>query len=88
MPPQPVQDARYRTRIYLETYLDNTKLTKNDDSTQVVYATMYAYPNYPLTEEFYASSNPVDLLFLIDMPNSTAQIGHDQIPYGYEDPVN
>ena len=50
------------------TGLSNAALTKDDDSTQVAFDVMYAYPDYPLTREFRAAANPVDLLFLVDTP--------------------
>ena len=69
---RPAEDTRYRTKIYLETYLDAAYLTKDDDSTPAAYAVIYANPNYPLSREFFASLSPVDLLFCVDTPESVA----------------
>lgn len=65
----PGQDARYRTKVYLSTYLNQAALTK-DDGSPAVFAVMYAYPDYALSLEFLAASNPVDVLFLIGKPNT------------------
>lgn len=51
------------------TGLSNAALTKDDDSTPVVFDVMYAFPDYPLKRgEFLAAANAVDLLFLVDTP--------------------
>lgn len=76
IPPPTLQDPRYRTRVFLNAYIQNTTLTKDDDNTEVVWASMYAYPDYPVKLEFYAASNPVDLLFVIGYPTSTPLVAH------------
>jgi len=86
-PPTIPEDARYRTKLYLDTYLDNSKLTKDDNATEVVFAVMYTYPNYPLIREFFAEESPVDLLFLIGKPTSEALMQADQTPRGYHERV-
>ena len=65
-------DARYRTKIYLETYLVPTNLTKDDDVTLVEYVVMYANPPYPLIKEFKASSAPVDLVYCVSTAETEA----------------
>jgi len=86
-PPTLVEDARYRTKVYLEAYLDESKLLHDDDATPAAFAVMYAYPNYPLTLEFFHVTDPVDLLFLIGKPNSTALLQGDQTAWGYREHV-
>lgn len=78
-----VADARSNTKLYFDTYLVETNLTRDNGSDLVTYAVMYTNPDYPLVKEF----ETVDLLFLIGDPNSTPLIGHDQTPYGYEEHV-
>lgn len=73
-PPSTFEDARYRTKVYLDTYLLSSNLL-NDISEPVTYAVIYANPNYPLSKEFRASSDEVDLLFLIGKPTSELMYG-------------
>ena len=86
-PPGLAADARYNTKVYLESYIDPSHVTKDDGTTEAPYAIIYAYPNYPLIREFDAATNPVDLLFLIGKPNSTVLLQADQSPWGYEEHV-
>jgi hypothetical protein len=81
------EDARYRTKVWLDTYITKANLTKDDDSTQVRFRVMYANPDYPFKKDFKHFADPTDLFFIIDTPNSTAMPGHDQYPIGYEEHV-
>lgn len=83
-----VADARKQTKTFLDTYLTNANLLKDDDVTQVVFVVIYAFPDYPLLREFRAISGvAVDLIYAIGDPNSTPLLGHDQIPHGYMEHV-
>ena len=75
VPSGPQEDTRYRTKVWLTTHLAPTNLTKDDDVTVVDYAVMYANPNYSINKEFRASSNPVDLLYVISKPTSELKLG-------------
>jgi len=75
-------DARQQTKSYLETYLDANNITK-DEGAPAAYAVIYTNPNYPIQLEFFASSEPVDLLFVIGEPESRPMLTHDLVPYGY-----
>lgn len=79
-------DPRKQTKIYLETYVSSLAITKDDDS-EAVFAVMYADPDYPLVEEFKADADPVDLLFLIETPDSSPLPDDSQTAYGYEEHV-
>jgi hypothetical protein len=85
--PSAAEDARLRTTKYLTTYIHNPFLTKDDNTTPIAFAIMYAYPNYPLIREFDAATDPVDLLFLIGKPTSEAMMQADQTPWGYHERV-
>lgn len=82
-----VLDARYRTKIYLDSYLNGALITKDDGSTAVVFAVIWAVPDYPLSGEFRASANPVDLLYVIGKPVSNAMLDSDLTPYNYREEV-
>ena len=65
------RDPRFQTKIWLDDYLSPSAITK-DDGSPALFAVIYAKPNYPIKLEFRATSNPVDLIFCIDTPNSVA----------------
>lgn len=79
-----VADARANNKTYLETYLRNAQLTKDDGSTEVKFIVCYENPDYPMERVFRTPKN-VDLIFSIGIPNSSPLPGHDQVPYGYEE---
>ena len=72
-----VEDARYRTKVYLETYLSDTALPN--------YIVAYGKPDYPLIKVF--KTKGVDLVFSIGEPESTPLMNPDFSPYGYEEHV-
>lgn len=85
-----VEDARYRTKDYLEgitnpnTALNNANLTK-DDGTQCKFIVAYGFPDYSLLKVF--KTKGVDLVFSIGEVGSEPAIGHDQKTYGYNEHV-
>lgn len=85
--PSVAEDARLRTKKFLEAYIYGPNITKDDNVTVAAHAIMYAYPNYPLIREFDAATDPVDLLFLIGKPTSEAMMQADQTPWGYHERV-
>lgn len=80
-----VQDARQRTKVYLETYLSASNLTKDNDSTLAKYIIPFGNPDYPITRVF--KDKRVDLIFSIGEPNSRPLMNFDQTPYGSEEHV-
>jgi len=80
-----VEDARYRTKVYLETYLRQGQLTR-DDGSHVSFIVAYGYPDYSMTKVF--TEKNVDLIFSIGTPTSTPMMDPvTQAPYGYEEDV-
>jgi len=63
-------DARYRTKVYLETYLLNANLTEDDDSTTVKFIVAYAFPDYPWLRVF--QDKKVSLVFAVGTPETEA----------------
>jgi len=80
-------DPRYRTKLYLDTYLDSTNITHDDGSTAATILVAFGFPDYPLIRVFDSDEKDVDVVFSIEEPNSTPLMGHDKIPYGYEEHV-
>jgi len=79
------QDPRYRTKVYLETYLDSNNLLCDDRYTSVNYIVTFEDPDYPLIRVF--NDKKVDLIFCIGDPETTPLMNADQTPYGYEEIV-
>jgi len=78
------QDARYRTKDWLETYIDNANLTKDDDATQASFIVMYDMkdqPQYPLTRVF--KDKAIDLVFAIDDPATEPLLDSEGEPHHY-----
>jgi hypothetical protein len=74
-----VEDARYRTKDYWETYIDGSNLNAHN------FTVCYADPDYPLVKVFLTKG--VHIIFAVDQPNSAPLIGHDRAAYGYEESV-
>jgi len=70
-----VEDARYRTKVYLETYLDDDALPD--------YIIAYGKPDYPMTRVF--KDKNVDLVFALGKPESEPVLDFDRYPIGYEE---
>ena len=80
-----VDDARLRTKVYLETWLNNANLMKDNDTSQVAFIVAYGNPDYPLTQIF--NDKNVDLVFSIGDPDSEAIADSDHYPIGYKETV-
>lgn len=74
-----VEDARYRTKDYWDTYIVLANL--NDHP----FIVAYADPDYPLLRVF--KTKEIDIVFAVGQPNSTPLLGHTQAAYGYEEHV-
>jgi hypothetical protein len=65
-----VDDPRYRTKVFLDTYLVGANMLKDDSATQMAFITTYSDPDYPMDHVFYDPKNR-DLVFSIGQPRST-----------------
>jgi len=82
-----VDDARYRTKVYLDTYWDEANC-EDDLGEELTVVAMYESPPYPLILEFLsAEPGDTDAILSIGKPESTAIIGHDHIAFGYNEKV-
>jgi len=79
-------DARYRTKLYLDTYwIPQNAIDDNSDALGM--QTMYAYPEYPLELEFKAPS-VIDVIIAIDQEESEPLMDPlTAAPYAYDDSV-
>lgn len=80
------EDARYRTKVYLETYLLNANLTKDDGTTQVTFIVAFSDPDYPLIRVF--NDKAVDLVFCIDDSSTDPEMDSDHYVIGYNEHVS
>lgn len=81
------KDPRERTKVYVDTYVRDAQLTKDNDSTQATWACIFSDPPYHLSHEFRAASSPVQGLYVVEMPRSKPLLDLDQVPYGYDESV-
>jgi len=81
-----VDDSRYRTKVYLDTYLSSAAITKNDDTTLASYITAYSDPQYPLKMVLFEPKN-VDAIFSIEPPDTQPLIAWDKKAYAYHEQV-
>lgn len=79
-----VADARANTKDWLNN-LDNSKLLKDNGSTQVMFIVAYGWPDYPMEKVFLTKG--VDLTFSILDPTSEPLLGADQYPTHYRERV-
>ena len=63
-----VDDPRYRTKVWLETWLTPANLTKDDGVTQVTFIVCFGMPDYPI-ERVFKDKN-VDLVYAVDTPET------------------
>ena len=80
----PQQDPRKQTKTYIDTYVRDSAITKDNGVARARWVSMYAWPDYPLILEFRDIAN-VDGIYLCGEPNSTPLIGHDRSIWGYEE---
>lgn len=73
------QDARYRTKVYWETYVDVNRLNENS------FIVCYDSPDYPFPTVF--KQKAVDIIFAVGEPNSAPVLGHDLVPRRYREHV-
>jgi hypothetical protein len=72
-----VEDARYRNKVYLETWLSSTALPN--------YIVAYGEPDYPMVRVFHEKG--VDLVYSLGEHTSDTVIDSDHYPFGYKEHV-
>ena len=81
----PAEDARYRTKVYLDTYITDANLTEDDDTTEVTWISAFGKPKYSIVRVF--TDKEVDLIFSIEEPVSTPLMQYDMTTWGYREQV-
>jgi hypothetical protein len=76
------QDARQRTKTYIETYDTPANITKDDGTTEASYIVQFEKPPYPLKKVFFDPKN-VDGIYTISTPTSEALVDWKKEPYAY-----
>jgi hypothetical protein len=72
-----VEDARYRNKVYLQTWLSSTALPN--------YIVAYGEPDYPLVRVF--KEKGIDLIYSLGEHTSDSIIDSDHYPIGYKEHV-
>ena len=80
-----VEDARVRTKDWIDTYYTPANAT-DDDGNALGMQCMFANPDYPLSLEFKHPS-VIDVIITVDKPRSTPLPGHDQAVTHYREHV-
>ena len=80
------QDPRYRTKVFLDTYLTAANMLKDDAVTQLSTMTAYDDPHYPYERVFYVPKN-VDGVYCVGTPDSEAILDWDGTIIGYREYV-
>jgi len=80
-----VEDPRSRTKVFLDTYLDPTDITEDDNVSLAHYIVCFADPDYPISKIFLTQG--IDLVITCGQPNSDALRGYDHSIYGYTEHV-
>ena len=81
-----VDDARYKVKYWLNYYITDTNITKDDGATKASYIFAFGYPDYPLMRVFTGTKN-VDLVYALLKPRSIPLLGGSTTPWGYEETV-
>lgn len=81
-----VSDARYRTKVWLDTYITDANITKNDDDTEALKIVVYGTADYPVTRVFKSPKN-MYVVFAVGKPETTPLVGHDKTITHYRENV-
>jgi len=79
-----VEDARYRQKVFLETYISPLNIHKDDGETHAGVEIMYWEPNYPMILEF-KSPSVVHGIYAIGTPESEGKRSGDQVIRRYRE---
>jgi hypothetical protein len=80
-----VDSAQNRTKVFLDTYVTGTGITKDDGITQAPIIKAFDLPDYPLSRVFIDKA--IDVIFSIGQATSSALIDSDHYPLGYREHV-
>jgi hypothetical protein len=80
-------DARYRQRVFLDTYITDSNLTLDNGTTEAAWISHYADPEYSIERVFGSSGKDVDLAIAVGDPRTTPHLDYLHVPYKYEEVV-
>jgi hypothetical protein len=82
-----VNDPRRQARILLDAKLVAANLLENDGATPASYITCWNPVPYPIVKVLASAEKNVDLVFAIGIGDQKSLVGHNKIPYGYNEKV-
>lgn len=80
-----VDDARYRQRVFLATYLSAVAITMDDDATAASYITCFSDPPYSLRRVFF--DKDIMALFSVEPMRVSPRFGFNHKVYAYDEMV-
>ena len=80
-----LEDPRHKMKHMCDDHARAAQITKDDDSTQALWAAIFDNPPYPLHLEFRHPSAAVQGLYVCGRNRSTALIDNNLSAYGYRD---
>ena len=80
-----VDEARKRTKVFLDTYLTALNMKKDDGITVALFITAYGLPDYPLSRVFIDKA--VFHIFSVEEAQTSAILDSDHYPLGYKESV-
>ena len=81
------QDARQRTILWLNTYLNNANLLWDNGSTPASFICCYTMPTYYPVMLVFGSPNNIDLIFSVKEPTTKPIFNGDHGLYGFVESV-
>jgi hypothetical protein len=81
-----VEDPRRRTKVWIDQWLDEGNLLKNDGVTPATSLVSWINPPYPIQKVFQTKER--DIAFAVGRGTSKPMIDGSQAPYGYEEKIS
>lgn len=78
---------RNKIREFLGSHVNDSNIVRDNGSAGAVCCVIYSNLNYPIIKEFLTSTNPVDGLYTIGIPETMPLIDADQSIYAYNEHV-
>jgi len=80
-----MDDPRYRTLVYFNTYYESSNVLEDDDETEAAVIGCYSNPNYPLKLVF--DTKAVDGVVAVGTPDTEPLLDHRGYIYAYREQV-
>lgn len=82
-----VNDPRERTRTWLTTYLRQTQLTWDNDTTSLTFISQFANPPFYYIDNLLFGNKDIDIVYTVQKPSTDPLFDGDGTIYGYVERV-